>query len=147
MSINRFHDIEREVRSALAAGYPLTVEYDAGEITLHGDDLRQAWEDMTLDDPFTIATVHDNLTPAQLAAVTNTGGEFHPTATHPTDETAWFVDSDARGCGFEVRAWWSPVNPGQLVLQIDTRFEPNDSDFRVMLNDAVLFNNRPRRED
>ena len=57
------------------------------------------------------------------------------------------MDADARGCGFEVRAWWSPVDPGQLVLQIDTHFEPSVTNFRIMLNDAALFNIPPERDD
>lgn len=35
---------------------PLTLEYDAGEVTVSGDDLLEAWDSYDLSDPFTIVS-------------------------------------------------------------------------------------------
>lgn len=52
--LTHIDDIRAAVFQALDEGEGLTVEYDSGRITYTPGELRQAWEDMTLDDPFTI---------------------------------------------------------------------------------------------
>lgn len=52
--VAEWQEIRETIERAIRYRAPLLVEYDAGAMILEGDELRQAWDDLTLDDPFTI---------------------------------------------------------------------------------------------
>ena len=124
MKITKHSEIEDAVRNALVNDYPLTLEYDSGRVVAIGDELREAWENLDLSEPFTIAKIHDNLTPTQTKAVRE--GEDGITPLLPVTKVSadcpkvGFRSPDSNDDTVEVCAWWSQDNPGQLCIQIDT---------------------------
>ncbi|MGF1945434.1 hypothetical protein, partial [Enterococcus casseliflavus] len=77
-TINNVHDIRAAVERAIRFHAPLRAEFDEGWTTIEPDELRQAWDDYSLSDPFTL----DPAMPALLARID---------ADHPDDDPQVWV--------------------------------------------------------
>lgn len=64
-TINNVHEIRAAVERAIRYHAPLRAEFDAGWTTIEPGELRQAWDDYSLDDPFTL----DPAMPSLLAHI------------------------------------------------------------------------------
>ncbi|WP_102191253.1 hypothetical protein [Microbacterium aurantiacum] len=85
------HEIHAAVERAIRYHAPLVVEFDSGVMTLEGDELRQAWDDLTLDDPFTI---HSGM-PRLLSKIEADFPEEEPTIFIPLGQRPDADDLDA----------------------------------------------------
>lgn len=54
--ISNVNEIGIRIGTAYLRDEKLTLEYDAGQVTVSGEDLLTAWDDYSLDDPFTIVS-------------------------------------------------------------------------------------------
>ena len=83
-TINNVHDIRAAVERAIRFHAPLRAEFDEGWTTIEPDELRQAWDDYSLSDPFTL----DPAMPALLARID---------ADHPDDDPQVWVPLGGQG--------------------------------------------------
>ncbi|WP_434812385.1 hypothetical protein [Microbacterium sp. bgisy189] len=83
-TINNVHDIRAAVERAMRHHAPLRAEFDAGWTTIEPDELRQAWDDYSLSDPFTL----DPAMPTLLARIE---------ADHPNGDTRIWVPLGGQG--------------------------------------------------
>ncbi|PZU36549.1 MAG: hypothetical protein DI573_13420 [Microbacterium sp.] len=60
-TINNVHDIRTAVERAIHFHAPLRAEFDAGWTTIEPNELREAWDDYSLSDPFTLDPTMPNL--------------------------------------------------------------------------------------
>lgn len=60
-TINNVHDIRAAVERAIRFHAPLRAEFDAGWTTIEPNELREAWDDYSLSDPFTLDPTMPNL--------------------------------------------------------------------------------------
>ncbi len=153
MKITKHSEIEDAIHNALVNDYPLTLEYDSGHVVAMGDELREAWENLDLSEPFTIAKVHDNLTPAQTKAIREGEGGITPllptASVSAGDPKVGFRSADSRDSAIEVCSWWSQDNPGQLCIQIDTTYalpEINGGEpyVKIFVNDHTAYQTHER---
>ena len=153
MKITKYSEIEDAIHNALVNDYPLTLEYDSGRVVAMGDELREAWENLDLSEPFTIAKVHDNLSRAQAKAVREGEGDITSllpvTGVDADDPRVGFRSPDSNDDAIEVCAWWSQDNPGQLCIQIDTTYalpEINGGEpyVKIFLNDHTAYQTHER---
>ena len=153
MSITTYSEIEDAVHNALVNDYPLTLEYDSGRVVAMGDELREAWENLDLSEPFTIVKVHDNLTPAQTKAVREGVSDITllrpATGVSAGDYKVGFRSPDSNDDAIEVCSWWSQDNPGQLCIQIDTtdalpKINGGEPYVKIFLNDHTAYQTHER---
>lgn len=148
-----YSEIEDAVHNALVNDYPLTLEYDSVHVVAMGDELREAWENLDLSEPFTVAKVHDNLTTAQIKAVRE--GESGITPLLPVTKVdagipeVGFRSPDSNDDAIEVCAWWSQDNPGQLCIQIDTtdalaEINGGEPYVKIFVNDHTAYQTHER---
>ena len=83
-TINNVHDIRAAVERAIRFHAPLCAEFDEGWTTIEPDELRQAWDDYSLSDPFTL----DPAMPTLLARID---------ADHPDDDPQVWVPLGRQG--------------------------------------------------